>query len=66
MKILEQQTNSLGIIVIKVEYNKGESRDIARWCNEHKCGKQVAIQKFAFKQEELTMFRLRWENTSVD
>ena len=63
MKIIEQQTNSLGIIIVKVMFNGNEARDIAKWCNEHKCGKQVAIKRFAFKQEELTMFRLRWENT---
>lgn len=60
MKILEQQTNSLGIVVIKVEYN--QVRAMAKWCNEHRCGKQVAMGRFAFTQEELTMFRLRWEN----
>lgn len=63
MKILEQQTNSLGIVVIKVEYNKNDQvRAMAKWCNEHRCGKQVAMGRFAFTQEELTMFRLRWEN----
>ena len=60
MKILEQQTNSLGIVVIKVEYN--QVRAMAKWCNEHQCGKQVAMGRFAFTQEELTMFRLRWGN----
>lgn len=63
IKIVEQHTNSLGIIIIKVDCNKGKIQDITRWCNENRCGKQVAIQRFAFKQEELTMFRLRWENT---
>lgn len=63
MKIIEQTTNSLGIIIIKVEYTKDEARAIAKWCNQQQCGKQVAIRQYAFKQEELTMFKLRWENT---
>ncbi len=63
MKIIEQQTNSLGIIIVKVMFNGNEAQDIAKWCNQNQCGKQVAIKRFAFKQEELTMFRLRWENT---
>jgi hypothetical protein len=64
MKIIEQKTNSLGVIIIKVHYNNGDQeRKISKWCNEHQCGKRVAIQRFAFTQEELTMFRLRWENT---
>jgi hypothetical protein len=36
--------------------------DIARWCQEHGCGKQVSIHAISFKnEEELTMFLLRWQ-----
>ena len=62
MKIVEQYQNSLGIFVVTVEYEKDKSKSIAKWCREHECGKQVAIDKFAFKEEELTMFQLRWES----
>ena len=62
MKILEQQTNSLGTIIIRLVCARNEERNIARWCNAHRCGKQVGLARFAFTQEELTMFRLRWEN----
>jgi len=63
MRIIEQKINALGIIIIKVAYNADEARAIAKWCNQQRCGKQVAIQQYAFKQEEFTMFKLRWENT---
>lgn len=62
MKIIEQQTNSSGIIIIRLVCAMNEERNIARWCKEYQCGKQVGIARFAFKKEELTMFRLRWEH----
>lgn len=60
MKIIEQTTNSLGIVIIKIDYSKIEA--LSKWCKKHQCGKRVAITRFAFTQEELTMFRLQWEN----
>ena len=36
---------------------------IAKWCNEYNCGKQVNFKQISFKnQEELTMFLLRWQS----
>ena len=62
MKIVEKHINSLGTIIIKVEYKRDEMRPMIKWCQEHQCGKQVAIDRFAFKEQELTMFQLRWES----
>ena len=34
---------------------------IAKWCNEHNCGKQVNFKQISFKnKEEVTMFLLKW------
>lgn len=62
MKIIEKQTNSIGIVIVKIEFN--QSRDelslLRKWCREHECGKQISRNQFAFKEEELTMFQFRW------
>ena len=61
MKIIEQYQNSKGIFVVKVDYERDEMKSIIKWCREHECGKQVAVDRFAFADQELTMFRLKWE-----
>lgn len=36
--------------------------NIAKWCRETGCGKQVNFKQISFKnEEELTMFLLRWQ-----
>lgn len=48
-------------IKITISSDWGEIDKICKWCVEHQCGKQVSIRQFAFKkEEELTMFQLRW------
>ncbi len=38
--------------------------DIARWCRETGCGKQVNFKQISFRNEaELTMFLMKWENS---
>jgi hypothetical protein len=45
-----------------VEVNRQDMYDIARWCQDHGCGKQVNTRKISFKNEEdLTMFLLKWQ-----
>lgn len=61
MIIVDKEVSKLGYIKITVSSNYGEIDKISKWCQEHQCGKQVAIRQFAFKkEEELTMFQLRW------
>lgn len=62
MKILEVDKRPL-YTIISVASNWNEVKEISRWCLDHHCGKNVGIRRFSFKtDEELTMFRLRWEN----
>lgn len=58
---VEERDN--GITWVKFEWDSPEDlRSIAKWCNEHQCGKQVNIRAFSFKnKDELTMFLLRWQ-----
>ena len=38
---------------------------IAKWCRETGCGKQVNFKQISFKNEsELTMFLMRWNHDS--
>lgn len=40
-------------------------RDIAWWCQETGCGKQVNFKQISFRNEsELTMFLMKWQNTN--
>lgn len=38
---------------------------IAKWCRDTGCGKQVNFKQISFRNEaELTMFLMRWQNTN--
>ena len=61
MNIVEKVISPTGYIKVTISVNAKESDSISKWCAEHQCGKRVAIKQFAFKkEEELTMFQLRW------
>jgi hypothetical protein len=45
-----------------VEVNRQDMYDIAHWCQDHGCGKQVNTRTISFNSEEdLTMFLLKWQ-----
>lgn len=47
---------------VKVSSDWDEMRSAAQWCTSTGCGKQISVSQFGFKTEdEITMFRLRWE-----
>jgi hypothetical protein len=47
-----------------VQIDRPDMQQIARWCQETGCGKQVNFKQISFKNEqELTMFLLRWQGT---
>lgn len=48
-----------------VQIDRPDMRDIARWCRETGCGKQVNFKQISFRNEsELTMFLMRWDHDS--
>jgi len=50
-------------ILARVSGTSAELRNANIWCTQTECGKQVNVHTFSFKQdEELTMFKLKWEN----
>ena len=53
-----------------VQIDRTDIRDIAKWCKQTGCGKQVNFKQISFRNEsELTMFLMRWqtinENTNT-
>jgi len=50
-------------ILVKIRGTDDELRNANRWCTQTECGKQVTWHTFSFKRdEELTMFKLKWES----
>ena len=48
-----------------VQIDRTDMHDIARWCRETGCGKQVNFKQISFRNEsELTMFLMRWNHDS--
>ena len=44
-----------------VQIDSPVMRDIAQWCRDTGCGKQVTYKQICFKNdEEITMFLMRW------
>jgi acylphosphatase len=61
-KIVQKEVSELGNIKIVIASNWDEIDEIKHWCKEHQCGKKISLRQFAFKrEEELTMFQLRWK-----
>ena len=49
-----------------VQIDRTDMYDIARWCQETGCGKQVNFKQISFRNEaELTMFLMRWNHDSI-
>ncbi len=45
-----------------VQIDRRNMYDIAQWCKDYGCGKQVNMRTISFNNEqELTMFLLRWQ-----
>lgn len=45
-----------------VQIDRPNMCDIAKWCKDTGCGKQVNYKQISFKNdEEITMFLLRWQ-----
>lgn len=64
MRITEIEKRPL-YTIISVSSNWDEIKEIGNWCLQHQCGKNVGLRRFSFKtDEELTMFRLKWENNN--
>jgi len=44
-----------------VRIDRSDMYDIAQWCRDTGCGKQVNFKQISFKNEaELTMFLMKW------
>ena len=45
-----------------VQVDRPDMYEIAQWCKDMGCGKQVNFKQISFKNdEEITMFLLRWQ-----
>jgi hypothetical protein len=45
-----------------VQIDRPDMRNIARWCQDTGCGKQVNFKQISFRNEsELTMFLMKWQ-----
>ena len=45
-----------------VQIDRTDMYNIAQWCRETRCGKQVNFKQISFRNEaELTMFLIRWQ-----
>jgi len=48
-------------ILLSVDCNSGQEREMTRWCTANECGKRVSIRTFAFKDDTtMSMFTMRW------
>jgi hypothetical protein len=63
IEIVEKTKNQHGTTIVTLGGTNWDTiYEMACWCLMHQCGKQVSVRQFAFKkEEELTMFMLRWE-----
>jgi hypothetical protein len=49
-----------------IQIDNPNMRDIARWCQETGCGKQVNFKQISFRNEsELTMFLMKWQTNKI-
>ena len=61
MKVVETVRTEHYIKIRVADTGYKESIKIEQWCQEHHCGKRVALRTYAFqKEEEYSMFLLRW------
>ena len=45
-----------------VQIDRPDMYEIAQWCKDAGCGKQVNFKQISFRnEEEITMFMLRWQ-----